>query len=138
MDSFYIDIEEANVQKIINDVKIVEERFNENFQVKLNDNELLIEITNLIMDFTNNPNAEYVEKKTNIFKALIDQSNKNDNLTIDTLSMLKPIITVAKELILIEDDEEQDEEYENQNVVKMTKQSALLKQFADLSQNMRM
>jgi len=134
-EDFVIELEESNVQQIINDVKIIEERFNEDSEIRLNKDQILIELTNLLND-ASKLKSSLIEHKAYRFHDLLLSSDENQRLShvIKTPSgNYTPIVDVLKNIMLTESDEVIDPEYEFDNDVKMAFQQNILKQFVNIS-----
>ncbi|NBX51644.1 hypothetical protein EBT25_17350, partial [bacterium] len=132
---FVIELTEDDVQTVLNSVKIIEERFNEDAEIRLNEDQLLIELTNLfytdIADLENNRN---LSKKNKRFLDLIAEA-AGEKAPAPPLKDLKPIINAVRVILLTEDDEEIDPEYEEDNQVKMMFQSEYLRRFQEIANN---
>ncbi len=135
-DSFFIDLDESDIQQIINDVVIIEERFNENAELRLNQEQILIELTNLL-DNKERTDLESLEHKSLIFQKLFkDDSNTTKDINYVNV---RPYGDFIKQVLITEDEEEDyDETYQRENNVVVTLQKRYLKQFAQLSKGTTM
>jgi hypothetical protein len=140
----YLELEESDVQSIINSVKIIEERFNENAEIRLNEDQLLIELTNLFytdiadLDKDKNRGADALMKKTNRFMSLIAEigdASIGPKSHRDVKRVIMPIINAVKVLMLTDSDEDVDEAFEEDNQVSMIDQTQYLKRFTNLTGN---
>jgi hypothetical protein len=136
MDRLLIDVEEANVINILDDIKIIEERFNEEYEIRFNNEELVIEIANLLLDAEKEQsNANIIEKKTQIFQNLIAGATSFDgDRKLTQFKILAPIINVVTELVLLPD-EEKDDDFEQDNMVVMKTLHSILSKYSELSTN---
>ncbi len=131
MDDFLIELDESNVQHIINDVKVIEEKFNEDSEIRLNEDQILIEITNLLNDNTK-LRTSLIEHKAYRYRDLM--MNVQDTMTFPAIKgQYTAVVDVIKQVLLTEEDEEIDEAYETEYDVKMIYQQAFLKQFVNQS-----
>ena len=135
-EDFVIELEESNVQRIINDVKIIEERFNENSEIRLNKDQILIELTNLLNDASKLKSSLIEHKAYRFHDLLFAASDPQQKEGVSHIQgHYTPLVDVLKNIMLTESDEVIDPDYEFENDVKMAFQESVLKQFVNLGKN---
>jgi len=127
----FIEIEAEDIQSVINSVKIIEDRFSENAEIRLNNDQILVELTNLFYK-EDSKNVKELGKKTQRFLDMLLGTKETSR------PPLVPIINAIKVLMLADDDEEIDVEYERDNDVSMIRQEDYMKRFVSLKDSKNM
>lgn len=127
-------IEESNVQNIINNYIIHEEKLKESTTIILNHEQIIHELTNLLLNVYKS--LPKIIKQINQYMFLFDNiENKN----ILFFSQVKPVILCNKNIILHEDENDiygfVDEEYKNTYSMVTTTFQNYMGQYASLNSN---
>lgn len=135
MEGFVIEIDKGNVQEVKTFV-VTEQKFNESAELYLNDQVLLMEITNLLVDFKEDFNVHAMQRKTNIFtnlfhSALENKASKKD-ISRSTLSFTPTLDAIRVKTVAL-GEEGEDEDFDEDLYVVKQLQRSYMKQFLELS-----
>lgn len=128
MEEEAIIIEDSNVEKILDDVLITEEKLKEDRVLILNNEQIIHELTNIF--FKNyNENLDSVKRKVNIFIDLL----KNETPANKFNYPIRPIILCNKYMIVNDDKTDIDADFQNKYLTKVQKLQSFINQFDNLN-----
>lgn len=130
-DSLFIVIEDSNVEKVLNNVVITEEKIKDESELVLNKSQIVNELTNLLMN--KHKQLRRVQQKVNMYLNMFEPKSPLD-IVINTM---KPIILCKKNVTLHGDKydiyAEADQEYQDMYNLQSQKFDTYITQFKGLN-----
>ena len=131
-DDVIVSFDDNMIEEVVPNVSVVEERFKEDSILRLNQDQIKAEVTNLIIDKYNK--SSIIKSKVANYTALFFQFPHVSKIQI---KQVKPVIYTDKLTYFVNEDEHsQNKEYERSQYQKSEKLSSFISQFHSINRDM--